>query len=709
MLICFAFFLSNASLAPAAPVDETYQYDALNRLTSAGAATYQHDAAGNLVQTTAPATPNLFVTPGTASVSYAANSSTMVNLTANVSWTASSNQSWLMVSPSSGTTSATLTLTAISQNPGVSPRNATVTISGGALTAEIVLTQEASPPAGTLSLSPTTVTVLSNAASMYGFGVNATGAWDSYSDQSWLTLTSSQGVGNGSVLFSITENTTPALRTAHVIVTSGTESAVFTLHQQSATVVDDHGNNPETATPLPPHVSSVAGTLTEGDQDFFRVTAPGSGVLIVWTEGEINTYGYLYAEGGTLLAEDDSQGKRWNFRVSADVVAGEFVIRVNGGDGLGEGAYLLRTRFIPDSEPFQITRFDVDWGLVKIGYTNPDPGKTYYLQTSDNLVDWMDFYSSTGQGAEKYVEIGAPGGIPRQFFRVSTIPAPPAGFALIPAGSFEMGDANGVGDTTELPRHTVSLDAFYMAKYETTGELWTTVRDWAVAQGYSLSVANNGNESRGANHPVHSITWYDMVKWCNARSEMEGFAPCYTVAGVVYRSGVSDDVVCNFNANGYRLPTEAEWEKAARGGLSGKNFPLGDTIAHSQANYWVYSVDGITNFYSYDVSPTKYFHPDHAFGIYPLSSPVGTFPANGYGLFDVTGNMLEWCWDSQRTYASGPVANPIGPTGGSYRVYRGGSWGHTAFHARVAFRGFGAESSERYEAVGLRVARSLVP
>ena len=177
-------------------------------------------------------------------------------------------------------------------------------------------------------------------------------------------------------------------------------------------------------------------------------------------------------------------------------------------------------------------------------------------------------------------------------------------------------------------------------------------------------------------------------------------------SGATYKTGYSVTVDCNWSANGYRLPSEAEWEKAARGGLVGLDFPWGDTINHSNANY---RADGSA--YPYDTSPhtTWTSHPDWDDGVYPYTSPVGSFAPNGYGLYDMTGNLWEWCWDwYAEDYSSGSQTDPRGPASGAYRVFRGGSWISSAVSWRAALR-YGNDPSGSDFYVGFRPARSSVP
>ena len=299
-------------------------------------------------------------------------------------------------------------------------------------------------------------------------------------------------------------------------------------------------------------------------------------------------------------------------------------------------------------------------------------------------------------GAGKAVAWNAGSDLPAKLFanvRVQVSADDASSMAIIPAGSFMMGD-NLDGDSSALPVHAVYVSTFYMEKHEVTKNLWDTVYQWAIGHGYSFDYAGSG---KAANHPVQTIDWYDCVKWCNARSEKEGRVPAYyTDAGlsVRYRSGQVAPYV-NWSS-GYRLPTEAEWEKAARGGLNGQRFPWGNTISESQANY-----RGDTGSYSYDFGPNGY-NATFATGGEPYTSPVGYFGANGYGLYDMAGNVVEWCWDWYGAYSSGSQPDPRGPTSGSTCVLRGGSSGSTAYNCRAARRGGGALPSDISYGLGFR-------
>jgi formylglycine-generating enzyme required for sulfatase activity len=289
---------------------------------------------------------------------------------------------------------------------------------------------------------------------------------------------------------------------------------------------------------------------------------------------------------------------------------------------------------------------------------------------------------------------------------------------LIPAGDFQMGDQSmpKVGAPDELPVHTVRVSAFFIGKYEVTKSEWDLVRIWALQNGYT-DLAEGGGKA--PDHPVHSVSWYDVVKWCNARSQMEALTPCYTVAGAVYQTGGEEGVTCDWSANGYRLPTEAEWEKAARGGKVGLDYPWGNEISHSRANFmddqklskllelWYRLVDVVNPGNSRSGGASGY-HPAYETGNKPYTSPVGSFSANGYGLYDMSGNVWEWCWDRHGNYSSSLQTDPRGDVSDSFRVLRGGSWYYAANGCRVAFRG-GYDSAHSEDFLGFRIARSSVP
>jgi sulfatase modifying factor 1 len=334
----------------------------------------------------------------------------------------------------------------------------------------------------------------------------------------------------------------------------------------------------------------------------------------------------------------------------------------------GEDARFFR---IAGPVPTAITAFSAD-GYVT--WTNTLTNATFTVQTASlpfGPSNWVDY-------------IQVPATNPITMHRLFD-PSQPAGMMLIPAGSFTMGNCMETNEATafELPLHSVYVSAFHLDQHEVTKALWDEVFNWATNHGYSFE---HGAQGKTNNHPVVWATWYDAVKWCNARSEMEGRMPAYYTSAsqdVVYRTGQLDlenDWV-NWNA-GYRVPTEAEWEKAARGGLAGKRFPWGDTITHSRANYVASSN------YGYDQSPTFGLHPLFNDGVSPRTSPVEFFPPNGYLLSDMSGNASEWCWDWANVYPSEMLVDPRGPLSGPGRIWRGGCHADFAYQCRTSFRGY---------------------
>ena len=303
-------------------------------------------------------------------------------------------------------------------------------------------------------------------------------------------------------------------------------------------------------------------------------------------------------------------------------------------------------------------------------------------------------------------------------------PAVPETMAFIPAGSFEMGDSFHEGCPDERPVHTVTVSAFYIGRYEVTNEEMLDALQWAYENGridVTTSTIRNAigdpqkllhfddvqcritwdgdrfaiKETKGSGYPCVEVTWYGAVAYCNYRSEIEGRAPCYDL----------NDWSCDWSADGYRLPTEAQWEKAARGGASGRRFPWGDTdtISHTRSNY------DSSGDQDYDVSPTRGDHPDYGNGEYPYTSPVGSFAPNDYGVYDMEGNVWEWCWDRYdgHYYQESPEVDPRGPSSGEYRVVRSGRWGYDAYYSRISGRRHGWPGGRHR--MGFRIALPASP
>ena len=287
-------------------------------------------------------------------------------------------------------------------------------------------------------------------------------------------------------------------------------------------------------------------------------------------------------------------------------------------------------------------------------------GSVAQVQSAESLTGPWASWTNVTVGAEGTVLVDLSPGSATRFYRAvaDKVWLVPDGMALIPAGPFQMGDDR----VNEGHVHTVTVSAFAMDKWEVSIELWESVRAWGNAHGYDLVAGG----SYGTKHPVHRVTWYDVVKWNNARSEKEGKVPAYYEDGAmskVYRSGDKVPGGVKWNT-GYRLPTEAEWEKAARGGVAGKLYPwVTDEISAELANYTASNKD--------------------------KTMPIGSYGANGYGLYDMAGNVCEWTWDWYGDYSSTAQTDPRGPSSGSGRVVRGGGWYYLAEYCRVADRTYG--------------------
>ncbi len=238
------------------------------------------------------------------------------------------------------------------------------------------------------------------------------------------------------------------------------------------------------------------------------------------------------------------------------------------------------------------------------------------------------------------------------------------------------------GGTFTAGTTMVTISSFKIDKYEVTYVIWTEIRNWGLNNGYSdLPTGKEGHYPGGSNNPVTEVTWYDIVKWCNARSEKDGFTPVYYTdhtQATVYKTGkidINTDAV-KWSATGYRLPTECEWEFAARGGnqTHGYTYSGSDTI-------------GNVAWYSGNSGSTTH--------------TVGQKSANELGIYDMSGNVWEWCWDwydnANGAYPFGGTSDPRGPSSTqSYRMLRGGSYYDLGSGCRVGLHSTNSGYSKDY-------------
>lgn len=287
---------------------------------------------------------------------------------------------------------------------------------------------------------------------------------------------------------------------------------------------------------------------------------------------------------------------------------------------------------------------------------------------------------------------------------------------IVPAGEYEMGDHHD-GMTHALPVHTVYVDEFAIDRFEVTNLEYcnylnrTLKRDKIEVIGgvvykkddteaYCDTQVNSsfsritwdgeifGVVEDKEDHPMTMVSWYGAVAYANWRSMMEKLPPCYDLS----------TWTCNFGVGGYRLPTEAEWEKAARGNEHDPyyRYPWANYIDGSKANYWN-SGDPYENGDYPFTTPATYYNGNQI--------PAGIDCANGYDLHDMAGNVYEWChdWCDHEYYSYSPYDNPKGPETGTCRMLRGGSWGVYIFILRCAYRYMLCPPTTRHDQIGFRL------
>ncbi len=254
----------------------------------------------------------------------------------------------------------------------------------------------------------------------------------------------------------------------------------------------------------------------------------------------------------------------------------------------------------------------------------------------------------------------------------------PSQMILIPGGTFLMGwfHVEPTKESDAVPSHKVTVSSFYMSKHEVTQHQWNSVMD-TIPSFFTGDI----------NRPVEKVSWYDCIIYCNKRSVKENLTPCYNFSS--YGTNTQtwpetwtdvDSVFCNWNASGYRLPTEAEWEYAARGGELGHNYRFSGSHNLNEVA-WYFNNSGMT------------------------PHTVGQKMVNELNICDMSGNVWEWCWDKYGPYTAQEQTNPTGPTDGTMRTIRGGSFNDSTTDVYIVYYRGAANPLLSGFNTGLRVVR----
>ena len=481
--------------------------------------------------------------------------------------------------------------------------------------------------------------------------------------------------------------------TVKTMDTSGNTSGGVTV--DATPVVVDSKEPLKIALSVPPEKSNTSVPVTVN-----ITTAAEKIVDVVYKkDGSVNA-ATLLADADAKKAEQNSVGnKRWTFEITAadETANGTYTVAALDSDGREEASQITIDNFdfTPPAKVKGVTATysnklkviilnwtnptDSDFDHVEISYTSTDStgysekSKAEVVTGTEKTFEGIDgnksyytyYIASVDKLGNKSNEVK---------YRVSvnkTVSNVPEGFEEIPRASISGTESWTPSSDVFVSRRKLEIASFYMSDHPVTRGEYKAVM--GEDPSYASAYDKDGNRLTGddavKNNPVNNISWYDALVYCNTLSIKEKLTPCYAIggktnpsewgAGPTSNNSTWDAATCDFTADGYRLPTEAEWEWAARGG--------GESYTYAGSD----NIDEVA-WYTENTNDTG-------------TRDVKTKKANGYGLYDMSGNVWEWCWDWCGSISSDTEGS--GPASGSYRCLRGGSWDDLAGSARVAARG----------------------
>jgi len=449
------------------------------------------------------------------------------------------------------------------------------------------------------------------------------------------------------------------------------------------TSISDPSNEASATTPYdtpaaPSNLTATAVSASQINLAWIDNSDNETGFKIERKTGADGTWSEIAATSANVTTYSNtglSQSTTYYYRVRA--------VRVNVYSDYSNDAH-ANTELAP---PSNLTVTAVSASQINLQWTEVAGAESYKVYSSSSPeTGFTEDTSGTFNGTSWT----APFSEDRRFYYVTWVGfTVTLGFVFVPGGTFIMGDTidDGVGDILELPTHSVTLDPFFIGKYEVTQVEYSQYMQpgWEWTSSYGL----------GDYYPAYYVSWYAILKYCNLRSLAEGLTPVYSISGstnpatwgavptgVLY-DATWDAAICNWSANGYRLPTEAEWEYAARGAVD-------------PPDYLYSGSDDVNAVARYDGNNSPYG-----------TKPVGTKAPNELGIFDMSGNVYEFCWDWFGFYSSTSQTNPTGPSSESHRLLRGGDWFENAWGCRVSRRNMHYPGDTNSYSYGFRLCRSM--